>query len=202
MFTDMCGTCDECFSGQYRYCSDKKAIGFKDSYSGFSEYSLADPRSTVKLPNELSFESTAPLFCGGVTAYGALLRVRAKPGQLLNIIGCGGVGHLAIMFAKSMGYRVHAFDITNDKLELARKCGADQAFNSKNPPPDLEKAASTVVISGANAAYQVAADLTANHGAVVAVGIPMTDLQIPGEINILTLICLRDKRGIKLTNLT
>ncbi|KAJ5745465.1 alcohol dehydrogenase [Penicillium odoratum] len=202
MFTDMCGVCDECFSGEHRYCAQKKAIGFQDSYGGFSEYSLADPRSTVKLPDELSFESAAPLFCGGVTAYSALLRVRASPGQLINIIGCGGVGHLAIMFAKKMGYRIHAYDISEEKLALARDCGADQAFDSLNLPSNPEKAASTLVISGASAAYNSAVGLTANHGAVVAVGIPPTDIQVSAsntgsKADLIALLDLAARHNIK-----
>jgi len=147
-------------------------LGFSDPYGGFSEYSLADPRSSVKLPDGISFDSAAPLFCAGVTAYSAILRTRSKPGQLINIIGCGGVGHIAIKFAKAMGYRVHAYDISQDKLDLARRCGADGAFNSRTLSPDFEKAPSTIVISGVLVAYDAAFSLTSNHGAVIAVGLP------------------------------
>jgi propanol-preferring alcohol dehydrogenase len=83
--------------------------GFSDSFGGFSEYSLAHPASTVKLPDGLDFTvyvefslfmnkelieycRAAPLFCAGITAYSALLKAKSNPGQLINIVGCGGVG--------------------------------------------------------------------------------------------------------------
>lgn len=74
-------------------------------------------------------------------------------------------------------------DIAEDKLDLARECGADQAINSITGPKPFEKALSTIVISGANAAYAGALDMTANHGAVLAVGLPPQDLSISGSFS-------------------
>jgi len=179
MFTDMCGICEDCFSGQHRYCSQKKVNGFMDSFGGFSEYSLAHPASTVKLPDGLDFEIAAPLFCAGITAYSALLKARSKAGQLINIVGCGGVGHVAILFAKAMGFRVNAYDVAQDKLDLASKCGADKAFNILNTETTFEKAPTTIIISGANQAYDGAADLTSNHGVILGIGLPPKPVQIP-----------------------
>jgi len=178
MFTDMCGTCEECFSGQHRYCTQKKVNGFMDSFGGFSEYSLAHPASTVKLPDGLDFEVAAPLFCAGITAYSALLKGRSRPGQLINIVGCGGVGHVAILFAKAMGYRVNAYDIAQDKLDIAKKCGADEALDVSDTATSFEKAATTIIISGANQAYNSAANLTSTHGVVLGIGLPPKPLEI------------------------
>lgn len=87
-------------------------------------------------------------------------------------------GHIAILYAKAMGYRVNAYDIAEDKLQMARECGADKTVNSITSTETPEKAASTIVISGANAAYAGALRMTSNHGAVLAVGLPPQDLQI------------------------
>jgi len=179
MYSDMCGNCPECFTGQHRYCQAKKILGFADPYGGFSEYALADPNATVKLPDSLEFDVAAPLFCAGITAYSAILRAGVQAGQLLNIVGCGGVGHVAILYAKAMGYRVHGYDIAEEKLKLAKECGADQAINSiKADPSTFEQALGTIVFTGANPAYDGAFNLTANHGRLVAVGLPATPLQI------------------------
>ncbi|KAF4447579.1 alcohol dehydrogenase [Fusarium austroafricanum] len=173
--TNTCQQCDSCFSGNHRYCKEKESVGFNGAYGGFSQYCLADPLSTVKVPKELSDEVAAPLFCAGVTAYGAMKKVakRQIPGSLVNIVGSGGVGHLAIMYAKAMGFRVHAYDITQDKLDLASHSGADAVFNSLTMLLNkIEQAQSTLVISGSIKAYELGMDITHDRGAVIAVGAP------------------------------
>lgn len=105
-----CMNCAECDSGNARYCSQRGILGLNPNYGGFSEYCITEPHNAVHIPDELSDERAAPLTCAGVTAYGALKKVAAiqSGGTTVNIIGCGGVGHLAIMFAKAMGFIVHA----------------------------------------------------------------------------------------------
>jgi len=131
------------------------------------------------LPDSLDFDIAAPLFCAGITAYSAILRARSKPGELINIVGCGGVGHVAILFAKAMGYRVNAYDVAEDKLELAKRCGADEALNITSATTTFEKALTTIIISGANQAYDGAASLTSNHGVILGIGLPPAPVQIP-----------------------
>jgi len=178
-YSEMCGTCEECKSDQHRYCSSKKILGFSDPFGGFSEYAIADPRSTVRLPDNLSFDVAAPLLCAGITSYSSILKAKVPPGQLLNVVGCGGLGHVAILFAKAMGYRVHGYDIAEEKLKLAKECGADEVFNSlKADPKTFEPAHATIVFTGAQPAYDGAVKLTRNHGRVVAVGLPAANLGI------------------------
>ncbi|EFX00622.1 alcohol dehydrogenase [Grosmannia clavigera kw1407] len=170
-----CQDCAACLSGNHRYCAEKVSVGFSGRYGGFSQYCLSDPLSTVKVPDGLSDQDAAPLFCAGVTAYGAVKKAarRQVGGSLVNIVGSGGVGHLAIMYAKAMGFRVHAFDVAADKLDLALQSGADAAFNSATTDlANVEKAASTIVISGAIKAYSFAMKITNTCGAVIAVGAP------------------------------
>ncbi|KAF1812766.1 alcohol dehydrogenase [Eremomyces bilateralis CBS 781.70] len=185
--SNTCLDCSECLSGQHRFCSGKTAVGFNGMQGGFTEYCVADPLSTVKIPDGLPDESAAPLLCAGVTAYGALKKVSQfqTGGTLLNIVGSGGVGHLAIMYAKAMGYRVHAFDIANDKLQLAKDSGAEEVFNSMTgDAATFEKTLCTVVVSGAAPAYDLAFKITAKHGKVIAIGAPNG----PVAVNILNMI--------------
>jgi len=182
-----CNNCAECSLGNQHYCPTRSIHGMNQMYGGFSEYTLADPELTVKIPDALSFDAAAPLFCAGITSYSALLKVTSLPGQLVNIIGVGGVGHVAVMFAKAMGYRVTAYDIAEDKLEQAKACGADEVINFKDAKlSECEKAPSTLVISGAIQAYDNALLLTALHGTIVTIGLPST----PWSLNIQRLCAL------------
>lgn len=196
--SDTCGDCTECISGNHRYCLQKVSVGFRGSYGGFSEYSLADPASTVKIPKGLKDEHAAPLLCAGVTAYGALKKVAQYQtgATLVNIVGIGGVGHLAVQYAKAMGFRVHAFDIAEEKLKLGKDCGADETFNSLDPAviEESERAPSTIVISGAQAAYDLGFKITKPRGRVIAIGVPSRPL----SVDILSLILL--EKSLIVTN--
>lgn len=105
-----CQDCRACVSGNQRYCPSRINVGFNGPFGGFSEYALADPVSTVKIPNEIPDDQAAPFLCAGVTAYSAVKKVasRIPGGSLVNIVGSGGVGHLAIQYAVAMGYTVQA----------------------------------------------------------------------------------------------
>lgn len=177
---DACNNCSECDIGNHHYCPNRNFQGFNQMYGGFSEYTTTDPEQCVKIPDGLSFDEAAPLFCAGITSYSALLKVSSLPGQLVNIVGVGGVGHVAVMYAKAMGYRVTAYDVADDKLKQATSCGADHVVNFKNTPlSECEPAPSTIVVSGALAAYDNAITLTANHGTIITVGLPPGNWPIP-----------------------
>ena len=98
---------------------------------GFAEYALADPNYVGRLPNGLDFEPAAPILCAGVTVYKELKEADAKPGDTVVISGIGGLGHVAVQYAKAMGLGVIAVDISDEKLSLARKMGADDLVNAK-----------------------------------------------------------------------
>jgi propanol-preferring alcohol dehydrogenase len=180
--SDTCGDCAQCISGNHRYCAQKVSIGFSGPYGGFSEFSLADPASTVKIPDGLRDEHAAPLLCAGVTAYGALKKAAhyQTGGTLVNVVGVGGVGHLVVLYAKAMGFKVHAFDIADDKLKLAKDCGADEIFNSLDAAvvENCVQAPSTIVVSSAQAAYDLAIKITQPRGQVIAIGVPAKPLSL------------------------
>ncbi|KAG9526029.1 hypothetical protein KCU93_g5620, partial [Aureobasidium melanogenum] len=175
-----CQSCDDCLTGAHRFCTKRINVGFNGMYGGMSEYCIADTLSTVKVPDSLSDEHAAPLLCAGVTAYGALKKAsQIQPGgTIINVVGCGGVGHLVILYAVAMGYTVHAWDVAEDKLQLARECGAAQAFNSKDKADDAFQTASTIVVSGAGPAYDLAFKLTKRRGKVIAIGVPNAPISI------------------------
>lgn len=197
--SDCCMNCMECDSGNNRYCSARRTLGASEPYGGFSDYCLTKAPNTVRLPDGLTDEIAAPLTCAGVTAYSAVKKLAAAQpgGTVVNIIGAGGVGHLAIQYAKAMGYTVHACeftdtllasryianllpdDITEEKLQLAKDCGAAKAFNSLSlDDKALVPGSGTIVVSGAEPAYALAFKITAMHGRIVAIGLPRSNISV------------------------
>ncbi|KAI8942504.1 hypothetical protein NX059_000568 [Plenodomus lindquistii] len=117
-FKKACGECVGCrhFARKGgrkdpRFCHSREMAGFKHD-GAFAQFMIADPDTTVHLPKDVSFEQGAPLMCAGATAWGALQKLKpdVKSGETVGIVGIGGVGHLALQFAKAMGFRVVAID--------------------------------------------------------------------------------------------
>ncbi|KAJ1331030.1 propanol-preferring alcohol dehydrogenase [Microdochium nivale] len=104
-----------------RWCDRREMAGFKHN-GAFAEYMVADPNTTVKLPDGLSFEQAAPLMCAGATVWGALEKATAglPHGETVAIIGIGGLGHLGVQLAKALGYRTIAADSREEGRRLAR----------------------------------------------------------------------------------
>lgn len=96
----------------------------------FQEYVVVDARNVMKLPAGLDVAEAAPLFCAGVTSYHGVEDCGLQPGQWIAVIGCGGLGHLGVQYAKAMGLKVIGIDIIDGQLEEAKNQGADHVFNS------------------------------------------------------------------------
>ena len=124
-----CGCCRHCVGGWETLCTDQSNTGYSVN-GGFADYVLADPDYVGHLPDGLDFEPGAPILCAGVTVYKGLKETDCKPGQTVAIVGIGGLGHLAVQYAKAMGFHVIGVDIADDKLALATESGADQVFNA------------------------------------------------------------------------
>ncbi|KAF2855595.1 GroES-like protein [Plenodomus tracheiphilus IPT5] len=135
-----------------RFCHKREMAGFKND-GAFAQFMIADPDTTVHLPNDVSFEEGAPLMCAGATAWGALQKLRpdVKAGETVAIVGIGGVGHLAVQFAKAMGFRVIAIDNRPEGRQLATEV-------PKGLTPDL------VIDSSANTADDQILHFTSNEG--------------------------------------
>ncbi|GGK24173.1 zinc-dependent alcohol dehydrogenase [Caldalkalibacillus thermarum] len=179
-----CGECDYCLTGRETLCPHQLNAGYSVD-GGYAEYCKAPAAYVAKIPDELSFEEAAPIFCAGVTSYKALKVSEAKPGDWVAVYGIGGLGHIALQYAKAMGFNVVAVDIQDEKLELAKKLGADLAINGKQADPAQEihnkvggvQAAVSVAVTGK--AFEQAYRSVKRGGTLVVVGLPNAELPIP-----------------------
>ncbi len=129
-----CGCCTHCLGGWETLCESQSNTGYSVN-GGFADYALADPDFVGHLPKDVSFVDIAPVLCAGVTVYKGLKVTDAKPGDWVVISGIGGLGHMAVQYAKAMGLNVAAVDVEDDKLELAKKLGASVTVNAKTADP-------------------------------------------------------------------
>ena len=122
-------TCRECRRGDFRNCRNLKICGI--SYDGgYQEYMVAPVEALVAIPDSLSDVDAAPLLCAGITTYNALRHSGALPGDLVAVLGIGGLGHLGIQFANKFGYKVVAIGRGGENAALAKKLGASAYIDS------------------------------------------------------------------------
>ena len=171
-----CGECEFCRIGRETLCLKQQVTGCTVD-GGFAEFVKAKASHTAKLPSNLGFEEAAPILCAGLTVYNALKASELQVGQKIAIFGIGGLGHLAVQLAKATGAEVIAVDVTDDKLELARECGADAIVNAATAPAYKEIKKMTgggahvvMVTSGSRAAYETALRSLRRGGTLAVVG--------------------------------
>jgi propanol-preferring alcohol dehydrogenase len=129
-----CGHCEYCLSAWETVCAEAEFGGYTKN-GGFAEYVLADPDYVAHIPAGLGAREAAPLICAGITTYKGIKETGAKPGEWIAISGVGGLGHLAVQYAKVMGLQVCAVDIDDSKLAHAKKLGADLVINASTGDP-------------------------------------------------------------------
>lgn len=175
---DACGNCEHCLSGWETLCETQNDSGYSVNGS-FAEYAIGSAAYVARLPQRPDFAQLAPILCAGVTTYKAIKETEARPGEWVAISGIGGLGHVAIQYAKAMGLHVVALDVTEDKLALARTLGADVAVNAKSPDAveQVVKATSggahgVVVTAVSPPAFSQALHMTRRRGTVSLVGLP------------------------------
>jgi propanol-preferring alcohol dehydrogenase len=177
-----CGKCELCKEGHENLCSSQTITGATVD-GGYAEFVKAKASHALKVPDSLSSEEAAPLFCAGVTVYHAIKKSGIKPGQRIAVFGVGGLGHLAVQIAKCFGAQVIAIDIADDKLEFARRLGADITMNAaEDVVKQIRKmggAHVAVVTSAARAAYDMAFYAVRSSGTLMVVGMPAEDLSFP-----------------------
>jgi len=125
-----CGHCEFCLTGWETLCPAQHMSGYSVNGS-FAEFALGDADYLGRLPDKLSFIDAAPILCAGVTTYKGLKQPQARPGEWVVISGVGGLGHIAVQYAKAMGLHVAAIDIGQEKLQLARALGAEVTVDAK-----------------------------------------------------------------------
>jgi propanol-preferring alcohol dehydrogenase len=180
-----CGHCEYCLKGQETLCLEAQFGGYTRN-GGFAEYIVADPNYVAHIPAALTSVDAAPLICAGVTTYKGVKESGAKPGEWIVISGAGGLGHLAIQYAKAMGLQVCAVDIDDKKLDHAKRLGADLVFNAKagDPAAAVKKAtgggAHGVVITAPSLiAFKQGVAMTRKHGTCVLIGLPPGEFPVP-----------------------
>lgn len=129
---DACGACEYCITGWETLCGSQRNSGYGVNGS-FAEYALGAAAYVGRLPDRPDFAALAPILCAGVTTYKGIRETDTRPGEWLLVSGVGGLGHMAVQYAKAMGLRVVAVDISDDKLALARASGAEAAFDARSP---------------------------------------------------------------------
>jgi propanol-preferring alcohol dehydrogenase len=129
-----CGYCEFCRSGDPVNCRNQEFTGIH-SDGGYAEVMLARASGLVSVPDDLDSAAAAPLLCAGLTTFSALRNSPAKPGDLVAVLGIGGLGHLAVQYARHMGFEVAAIARGADKADLARKLGAHHFLDSAVTDP-------------------------------------------------------------------
>lgn len=156
-----CGTCECCTSGHENLCLDQQTTGCTVD-GGYAEFVVAKATHVAELPGALEFAEAAPLLCAGLTVYRALKVSQVQRGQLVAVFGVGGLGHLGIQYARALGARVAAVDVKDDKLQLARECGAEHTIDATSGQPNKALRA----LGGAHVALVTAASADAYSAAL------------------------------------
>jgi propanol-preferring alcohol dehydrogenase len=124
-----CGRCEFCLTAREQLCQTKQITG-ETVDGGYAEFVVANALHTYAVPDSISDAEAAPLFCPGVTAYGAVTKAQLRPGQTLALFGVGGVGHMVLQFAALAGAQLIAVARGDNHLKLAAKLGATRTINS------------------------------------------------------------------------
>ena len=180
-----CGHCEYCLSAWETVCGEAEFGGYTKN-GGFAEYVLADPNYVAHIPAGLGPKEAAPLICAGVTTYKGIKETQARPGEWIAISGAGGLGHLAIQYAKAMGLQVCAVDIDDGKLAHAKRLGADLVVNAKteDPAEAVKKGTSggahgVLITAPSLTAFNQGVGMTRKRGTCVLVGLPSGNFPLP-----------------------
>lgn len=190
-----CGACPYCRTGWETLCASQSNTGY--SVNGtFAHYALADPAFVGHLPAKLEFGAAAPVLCAGVTVYKGLKETEVRPGEWVVVSGVGGLGHMAVQYAKALGMHVAAVDIHPDKLALARLLGADLVLDgSTDPAGEIQSkiggAHGVLVTAVSPTAFEQAFAMLRSHGTMSLVGLPPGRFALPIFETVLKRITVR-----------
>ena len=182
---DACGMCEYCRTGWDSLCLAQHNSGYAVNGS-FAEYAIGSAAYVGKLPSNPDFAAMAPILCAGVTTYKGIKETEAKPGEWILISGVGGLGQLAIQYAKAMALQVAAVDVTEEKLALAHTSGADVTANAKSPHAIDQIIKQTgggahgaLVTAVSLSAFNQAIHMVRRKGTIALVGLPPGDFPTP-----------------------
>lgn len=178
-----CGHCEHCLGGWETLCHAQSNTGYSVN-GGFAEYALAEAEYAGRLPDNADFIEIAPILCAGVTVYKGLKMTDTRPGQWVAISGVGGLGHMAVQYARAMGLNVAAVDVDDAKLEFARRLGASLTVNARQQDPaaflqqEIGGMHGVLVTAVSPKAFEQALGMTRRGGTVALNGLP------PGEFSL------------------
>jgi D-arabinose 1-dehydrogenase-like Zn-dependent alcohol dehydrogenase len=190
-----CGWCDSCRRGDFFACQvDLKTTGISFD-GGYADYLIAPAIALAKVPDGLSAIDAAPLMCAGITTFNALRNSGAGPGELVAVLGIGGLGHLGVQFAAKMGFKTAAIARGKDKESLARQLGAHHYIDSQSQDP----AAALQALGGAKAILATATSgeaMSAVHAGLAANGTLLVIGAAP-SMSVSPLVLLMGRRSVK-----
>ncbi|MEZ4384383.1 MAG: alcohol dehydrogenase [Nannocystaceae bacterium] len=187
-----CFHCEPCRRGHFINCKSAKVTGLHHD-GGYGEYMISPWQAVARMPDELDFVDAGPLLCAGITTYNAMRNSGARPGDTVAIQGIGGLGHLAVQYARQMGFRTVALSRGPEKEALAKELGAHLYIDTKaNDAAQALQAlggADLVLCTAPNAAA-----IEAMPGALSSRGKVMLVAAVPGELKISALNLLSGKQ--------
>ena len=190
-----CGYCDSCRRGEFITCETITRITGATYDGGYADYMITIPSALARVPDELSAVEAAPLMCAGVTTFNALRNSGARAGDLVAVLGLGGLGHLGIQFAAKMGFKTVAIGRGTDKEPLARQLGAYAYIDNKSrdPAEELRK------MGGARAVLATATSSEAMNAVIDGLRVDGTLLVIGvgGRIEVLPYSLISGRRTVK-----
>jgi propanol-preferring alcohol dehydrogenase len=171
-----CGACELCASGWETLCPNARYTGYTVN-GGFADYVVAESSFVGRVPDAVDPLDAAPLTCAGVTTYKAVKVSGARSSDLVAVFGIGGLGHLAVQYARIAGATVAAVDLIDAKLEVAKRLGASYTVNSARQDPAAELQALggadvAIVLAASPRAYEQAFACLRPNGTLVGVGLP------------------------------
>jgi propanol-preferring alcohol dehydrogenase len=194
---DACGSCEYCITGWETLCEAQHNSGYSVNGS-FGEYAIGSAAYVGHLPANADFVRLAPILCAGVTTYKGIKETEVKPGEWIAISGIGGLGHVAVQYAKAMGLHVIALDVAEEKLALARKLGAELAIDARSPDVAKQVMQATgggvhgvLVTAVSPPAFSQALKLVRRRGTIALVGLPPGEFPTPIFEVVLKRITLR-----------
>jgi alcohol dehydrogenase, propanol-preferring len=179
-----CGHCEYCQSGRESLCPLQVDTGWQVN-GGFAEYVVANVDYVARIPEELDPFVAAPVLGAGVAAYKGLKETETLPGQWVVISGIGGLGHLAVQYARAMGLRVIAVDVEWEKLTLAQECGAELCVDARRADAvmyvqqETGGAHAALVTADAPEAFGKALEMLRSGGTCVLLGMPASEVPMP-----------------------
>ncbi|HEY7533666.1 MAG TPA: NAD(P)-dependent alcohol dehydrogenase [Nitrospiraceae bacterium] len=186
---DSCRVCESCKEGLEQYCDRHASWTYNGTeqdqktptYGGYSSHIVVDERFTLRIPPKLPLANVAPLLCAGITTYSPLRHFNVGRGQKVGIVGLGGLGHMAVKLAASMGAEVTVFSTSKTKEQDARRLGAQEfviSLDSKNFAPLANRF--DLILDAVSAPHDVNAylGLLRRDGAMVMVGVPAKPLEV------------------------